>query len=79
MAKKGQSVSDMARGRFGMMSLVIAAGSLALAFKFFATTGLVVMQIDFTGDEDIFGWMFMVISIISALLTLYLATTMSSE
>ncbi len=79
MAKKGQSVSDMMRGRFGVMALVVAAGALALAFKFFATTGLVVMQFDFTGQEDIFGWLFMVVSIISAVLALFLAATMASD
>jgi len=79
MAKKGQSVSDMARSRFGVLSLVVAAGSLALAFKFFATTNLVIMQLDFSGDEDIFGWMFVVVSFGAALLALYLALTMSSE
>jgi len=79
MAKKGQSVSDMARSRFGVLSLVIAAGSLALAFKFFSTTGLVIMQLDFSGDEDIFGWMFMVISFGAAFLALYLAATMASD
>jgi len=79
MAKKGQSVSDMARSRFGVLSLVVAAGSLALAFKFFATTGLVIMQLDFSGDEDIFGWMFIVVSFGAAVLALYLALSMSSD
>jgi len=79
MAKKGQSVSDMARSRFGVLSLVVAAGSLALAFKFFATTGLVIMQLDFSGDEDIFGWMFIVVALGAAGFALYLAVTMSSD
>jgi len=79
VAKKGQSVSDMARSRFGVLSLVVAAGSLALAFKFFASTGLVIMQLDFSGDEDIFGWMFIVVAFGAAGLALYLALSMSSD
>ena len=79
MAKKGQSVSDMMRGRFGVLALIVAAGSLALAFKFFSTTGLILMNLDFTGDEDIFGWMFMVVSFGAAIFALYLAVTMSSD
>ena len=77
MAKNKQSVGDMARGRIGLFLIVVAAGSLALAFKFFVTNGLVVMQLDFTGQEDIFGWVFMVVSIGASALALILAVLMN--
>jgi len=80
MAKSKQSVSNMARGRFGMLVLLFAAGALALAFKLFAAAEITFMQFSLTAREgDAFGWMLIIISLMASCVALYLALTMTSE
>jgi hypothetical protein len=79
MSDEGQSVKNMARTRFGILALVLSLIALALAFMFFTADKLVIMQIDFSGDEDAFGWISMVISLGSAAIGLFLFMTMSSD
>ncbi len=67
------------RKRLGAMALVVSIGFLGLAFLFFMSDGLVIMQIDFAGDEDTFGWISMIISFGSAAIALFLFLTMTSE
>jgi len=79
MAKERQSTSDMARVRLGALALVVSVFALVLAIMFFVAEDLVIMQIDFAGDEDTFGWVFVIISLGSAGIGLFLSLTMQGE
>ena len=79
MTDEEQSVSNMMRKRLGAMALIISLGALGLAVLFFASDDLVVMQLDFSGDEDTFGWISMVISFGAAGIALFLFLTMTSD
>ena len=79
MAKKKASVSNMTRSRVGMVGLFISACFLVLGAKFLASENLRIMEIDFSGDEDIFGWMFIVVSALTAAVALYLALKITDD
>ena len=79
MVDHKQNLLDMARTRVGALALVVAAAALALAVMFFSSTDLVIMQLDFSGDEDIFGWVSIAISFGSAGVALMLALMTKSD
>jgi hypothetical protein len=67
MAKKAaDDFSDIMRGRMGMLFLMFSTGMLLLAVKFFSSTDLVVMQFDFRGSEDFYGWICMTLSLVTS-------------
>jgi len=78
MAKKS-SFSDSMYVRIGMPCLVISGMFLALGGKFLATPGVSVMGLDFTGSEDFYGWILMVLSLGSAGIGLMFALMMKSD
>ena len=79
MTDKDQSVSDMARVRLGILALVVSMVTLGMAFMFFVSDNLVIMQLDFSGDEDTFGWVLVIISLGAAGIGMFLFLTMREE
>jgi len=62
-----------------MIGLFLSGCFLALGTKFLSSENLRVGEINFSGDEDVFGWVFIVISFTASSVALVLALTMNDD
>lgn len=62
-----------------MPFLGFSAIMLVLAAKFLSTPGITIMQVDFTGSEDFYGWILMILSLGSSFTGLTFALLMKPE
>ena len=77
--KKKSGNSNVLYQRIGFPFLLFSAMALALSSKFLATPGVRVMQFDFTGSEDFYGWILMVLSLGASSTGLMFALLMKSK
>ena len=80
MARRSKaSLADDAKGRFGLMALIIAAVFFFCAIAFFLSKDGTVFGIDVGKATDIWGWLFMLVSMFLAVTGLSIAVTMSKR
>jgi len=79
VARRKSRAKNALYQRIGLPFLAFSAMALALSAKFLATPGVTVLQYDFTGSEDFYGWILMVLSLGASFTGLMFALLMKSD
>jgi len=68
-----ESLAQTTSGKVAWLVLVFAVITQTVAYLFFLEQGIKVGGIDFTEDENVFGWYLQGLSFMFAVLTMFLA------
>jgi len=78
MVSEQIALADIARSKFAWISIIISTAALGGALVFFLTRNLVIGGMHFGDDGDTFGWMLLVLSLVTAFLTMILGSRIGS-